>query len=130
MKRALISLRSWAIDVLVVDRKNSIIWVCEAKDLKLCRTLGEIASRLSEYQGRVVNGKPDKLLRHIQRVNYIRANTEKVGRYLKLPKTPKVCGVVVVNAPQPMQQLTSEYSQDSTVVMFTNIASVPWSEGW
>lgn len=118
------------IDVLVVDRKHPVIWVCEAKDLKLCRTLGEAAQRLSEYQGKMEKGKPDKLLRHLQRVDYIRLNAEKVGRQLRLSATPKVCGIVIVNAPQPMLQLTTEYSQDSTVVMFSDIGSVPWKTGW
>lgn len=118
------------IDVLVVvDRKR--VWVCEAKDLKLCRTLGEAANRLSDYRGQVMpDGKPDKLLRHLHRVEYLRAHSAQLGRRLGLNSEPTVHGVVIVNSPQPMQQLTGEYSKDSTVVMLDRIASVPWTAGW
>jgi hypothetical protein len=36
----------------------------------------------------------------------------------------------MVNAPQPMQQLHREYSEDSTVVMLDDLDTVPWSAGW
>jgi hypothetical protein len=118
------------VDVLVVAG-GMRVWVCEAKDLKMCRTLGEAASRVSEYRGRVMkNGKPDKLLRHLQRVEYIRQHSAQLGKRLGLTATPTVHGVMIVNSPQPMQQLAGEYSQDSTVVMFDRIQSVPWTNGW
>ncbi|MCP3463067.1 hypothetical protein [Bradyrhizobium sp. CCGUVB23] len=118
------------IDVLVVAG-GTRVWVCEAKDLKMCRTLGEAASRLSEYRGQVMkNGKPDKLLRHLQRVDYIRRHSAQLGKRLGLAAEPTVHGVMIVNSPQPMQQLAREYSKDSTVVMLDRIQSVPWTDGW
>lgn len=118
------------VDVLVVAG-GTRVWVCEAKDLKMCRTLGEAASRLSEYRGRVLkNGKPDKLLRHLQRVEYIRGHSAQLGKRLGLTAEPTVHGVMIVNSPQPMQQLAGEYSKDSTVVMLDRIQSVPWTNGW
>jgi len=118
------------VDVLVVSKDRGSVWICEAKDLKLCRTLGEAAQRLSEYRGQIKNGKPDKLLRHLHRVNYFRTNASMLGKRLGLSKTPAVHGVIIVNAPQPMQQLTGEYSNDSRVVMLDDIESVPWDAGW
>src|SRR3546814_17989896 len=48
------------VDVLVISPDQTRIWVIEAKDLKMCRTLGETARRLSEYQGKPKsNGKPE-----------------------------------------------------------------------
>jgi hypothetical protein len=49
---------------------------------------------------------------------------------LHLPGTPQVHGVMIVNAPQPMQQVHREYSADSTVVMLDDLGSVPWAIGW
>ena len=118
------------IDVLVVaDRKR--VWVCEAKDLKMCRTLGEVASRLSEYRGQIMkNGKPDKLLRHLKRVEYLRTNASQLAKRLALDSEPTGHGILIVNSPQPMQQLAGEYSKDSTVVMLDRIDAVPWTTGW
>ena len=118
------------IDVLAVNADGNSVWVVEAKDLKLCRTLGEAARRLSEYRGRSNDGKPDALLRHLRRVEYLRRHAASLVQRLHLPSLPSVHGVLVVNAPQPMQQLHHEYSADSTVVMLDRIASVPWSKGW
>jgi hypothetical protein len=118
------------IDVLVVAGRKRV-WVCEAKDLKMCRTLGEVASRLSEYRGQIMkNGKPDKLLRHLKRVEYLRTNASHLAKRLSLDSEPTVHGILIVNSPQPMQQLVGEYSQDTTVVMLDRIDAVPWENGW
>jgi hypothetical protein len=95
------------IDVLVVNRDRSRVWIIEAKSLKLCRTEGEVANRLAEYRGRSqINRKgkeePDKLLRHINRVQYIRERSEALRKSLKLPAVPEVRGLLIVDAPQPM----------------------------
>lgn len=95
------------IDVFALSSDKKIAWVIEAKDLNLCRTEGEVASRLSEYRGRLkVNSKgrekPDKLLRHLKRVEYLRANVNALQKTLKLSIEPKICGLLVVDAPQPM----------------------------
>jgi hypothetical protein len=119
------------IDVLAVSPDEPCVWVVEAKDLKMCRTLGEAARRLSEYQGKLTKkGKPDKLLRHLQRVAYIRNHASDLCGRLDLKTIPKVCGLVVVDAPQPMQQVTNDVGVDGTFVTLTDIARVPWASGW
>ncbi|MFT4277548.1 MAG: hypothetical protein QM576_14435 [Rhodopseudomonas sp.] len=118
------------VDVLVVSENGRSVWICEAKDLKLCRTLGEAAQRLSDYRGQISKGKPDKLLRHLNRVDYFRRNSSQLARCLGLRQPPEVHGLIIVNSPQPMQQLTGEYSKDSTVVMMDEIEGVPWDTGW
>lgn len=119
------------LDVLAVTPNGKDAWVIEAKELKLCRTLGEAARRLSGYRGVALkNGKPDALMRHLQRVAYVRKHTDALEKRLKLPARPTIHGVLVVNAPQPMQQLQREYSQDSTTVMLDDLPSIPWNGGW
>lgn len=120
------------IDVLAVSPDGRIVWVIEAKDLKLCRTLGEAASRLSDYRGKLTaKGEPDKLLRHLTRVAYIRENktllVERLG-LLAIPET--VCGLVVVHAPQPMEEFPGEVPTDGRITMLAEIESVPWGAGW
>ena len=119
------------VDVLAVSPNEKVVWVVEAKDLKLCRTMGEAARRLSDYQGRIKkNGRPDDLLKHLRRVEYLRAHAASLVSRLTLPGVPKVCGLVIVSSPQPMQQLQHEYSTDFMVVMLDRIDVVPWASGW
>ncbi len=110
------------VDVLAVDRNQNTVWVVEAKDIKSCRTIGEAARRLSEYQGLPdKNGKPDKLLRHLNRVTYIRDRVEHLCQRLKLDTTPIVRGLVVVRAPQPLESIWTEVGEDARVVMLDNL---------
>jgi hypothetical protein len=94
------------IDVLAVSHDRGRVWIIEAKSLKLCRTEGEVANRFSEYRGQALMKKgkeePDKLLRHINRVQYIRERRDDLRKALKLPATPEVRGLLIVDAPQPM----------------------------
>jgi hypothetical protein len=119
------------LDVLALTPNGEHAWVIEAKELKLCRTLGEAARRLSSYRGVMLrNGKPDALMKHLQRVAYVRKHADALQKRLKLPVRPAIHGALVVSAPQPMQQLRREYSQDSTTVMLDDLASIPWRVGW
>jgi hypothetical protein len=120
------------VDVLAISPNRNIVWVIEAKDLKLCRTRGEAASRLSGYRGKLTaKGKPDNMLRHLRRVEYIRQNSAALMNRLKLTDPPsRVCGVVMVHAPQPMEQFQTELPSDGRVMMLEDAASVPWDVGW
>jgi len=119
------------VDVLAVGPGGTVVWVIEAKDLKLCRTRGETARRLAEYRGRhLADGKPDKMLRHLARVEYLRQHAADLAHRLKLAATPRVCGLVAVHSPQPMQFLPSSDSEDGKVVMLGGLEAVPWATGW
>lgn len=119
------------VDILAVSPDGRRVWVLEAKDLKLCRSLGEAARRLSEYRGVVgANGKPDKLLRHLRRVSHLRSNAEGLMRSLDLPGIPVVSGAVVVGAPQPMQMAPASDDRDAMVVRLADLATIPWATGW
>ena len=119
------------IDVLAVTEDGTRVWVIEAKDLKLCRTMGEIARRLSDYRGRLdEKGRPDKMLRHLLRVTYLREHAaELVGR-LGLPGTPEISGALIVRSPQPMEHVQVVTSPDARVVMSDDLDTIPWRRGW
>lgn len=110
------------IDVLAVSHDRGRVWVIEAKNLRLCRTEIEIASRLVEYRGRVnrrSDGReiPDKMLRHIRRVEFMRTNAEALCSRLKLDAPPDVHGLLVVDAPQPMSFFAAGQLPDGQTVM-------------
>jgi len=117
------------IDVLAVSPDSRTVWVVEAKDLKLCRTLGETCRRLSDYRGVTdQRGRPDALLKHLRRVDFLRANAAALTGPLGLPGTPTVRGLIVVRAPQPMSQLRSEFREDAKVVILTELANNEWAQ--
>lgn len=116
------------IDVLAFSSDRRHAWVIEAKDIKLCRTLGETARRLSDYRGkRRRDGKPDNLLRHLDRVAYVRAHVADLAKRLKLETVPEVYGLVVVDTPQPMIFVETNLSPDARFVRRRDLVSVDWS---
>lgn len=95
------------IDVFAISKDKRTAWVIEAKNLRLCRSETEIAARLSEYRGRMIRDskhreKPDKLLRHIRRVEYLRARLPALAKNLRLDQLQAVKRLLIVDAPQPM----------------------------
>jgi hypothetical protein len=119
------------VDVLVLSPDRKRIWVIEAKDLKMCRTLGETARRLSEYQGITkTNGKPDNLLKHLNRVDYVRKHAADLQSRFKLTELPQVSGMVVVGSPQPMEMIAIKGGKDAVTVRKESLAEVPWNEGY
>jgi hypothetical protein len=119
------------VDVLVFSPDRNRVWVIEAKDLKMCRTLGETARRLSEYQGRPKsNGKPDNLMKHLTRVDYIRSHVGDLQKRFGLATAPSVSGMIVVGSPQPMEMITIPGGKDAITVRKDNLIAVPWNEGY
>tara|TARA_Y100000815_G_scaffold274121_1_gene307271 strand:- start:20667 stop:24446 length:3780 start_codon:yes stop_codon:yes gene_type:complete len=116
------------IDVLAFTPDGLHAWVIEVKDIKLCRTLSETAKRLSEYRGlRLANGKPDNLLRHLNRVDFVRAHAADLAQRNKLPQTPSVHGLVVVDVPQPMTFVTASDALDARFVTVDSLSEFDWS---
>lgn len=115
------------VDVLAISADTSQIFVVEAKNVKFCRTEAEVAARMSEFRGVMQKNakgreKPDKMLKHLKRVRYLQQKAERLASVLKLSATPKIRGVVIVDAPQPMNFHTlCEEGQDAEVWMSENL---------
>lgn len=119
------------VDVLAFSASDNLVWVIEAKDLKLCRTLGEVARRLASYQGKIdKKGRPDALLRHLRRVTFLRDNADDLRKRLGVRQTPRVCGLVVVKSLQPMMQLSGTFYDDARVALLDRLDEIPWRTGW
>lgn len=116
------------VDVFAITEARDRVYAIEAKDLRLCRTETEAAARMSEYRGRTVQDskgreKPDKMLRHIRRVQYLRDRADAIAKNLKLPKKPEVKGLLIVDAPQPMNFHMLDELADSESAFLDTIAS-------
>ena len=112
------------IDVLAVSPDGRCVWVIEAKNLRLCRSEIEVASRLYEYRGRTMTDRkgkevPDALLRHIRRVRYLRERNEALCHRLELETPPEVRGLLVVDSPQPMNFHMLEKIEDAESLFFS-----------
>ena len=116
------------IDVLAFTPDGKHAWVIEAKDIKLCRTLSETVRRLSEYRGLPLpNGKPDNLLRHLNRVAYVRQHAADLAKRNNLPDVPEVHGLVIVDVPQPMTFVIASESKDARFVQVGSLSELDWA---
>lgn len=91
------------VDVLAWDLDKGRLLVIECKDLHFHKTLGEIAEQLSDYRGELNRkGKPDDLLKHLRRVEFLSARKDEVCKFLKIPNDVRLEGWVVFKNPVPM----------------------------
>jgi hypothetical protein len=75
------------VDVLAWDEGLRRTLVIECKDLSLAKTHGEIARQLQEFRGRDDRkGKPDKLKRHLKRIEVLRADLDALAKYVGAQK--------------------------------------------
>lgn len=69
-------------DIDVLAWKESRVLVIECKDLELAMTAIEIARQLHDFRGEVgVNGKPDRLKKHLMRVELLKNRASAVAKY-------------------------------------------------
>ena len=91
------------IDVVAWRPGGKILWLVEAKDLSLSRTVAEVADRIRDFSpGERAPGKVTKLQRHLNRVAFMRQHTGTTFAGVGLPEDAHMRGAVVFSAPQPM----------------------------
>ncbi|MGH6876859.1 MAG: zinc chelation protein SecC, partial [Rhizomicrobium sp.] len=92
------------VDVLAWNTATGRILLIECKDLHFGKTLGEIAEQLAEFRGdNRADGKPDRLRRHLDRIDVLRAHADRLTTFVGLPAGPKIEGHLVFKNPVPMQ---------------------------
>ncbi len=119
------------IDALAITPGRTRVWVIEAKNLRLCRSESEAASRMSEYRGDLVTDgqgqqRPDKMLRHLRRVSYLRQHKDRLIARLTLPGPPEVLGLLIVESPQPMNFHAVKSDPDARSVFLDAIDEFPF----
>lgn len=93
------------VDVLAWDTKTGAVWAIECKRLLLDRTIGEIGERLADYTTRGTrNKKRTPIQKHLDRVDFLRANLAGVAKVTKIPvQDIKLRAALVTDGIVPMQ---------------------------
>ena len=90
------------IDVLAWKLDHKQVLVIECKDPSPARNYSEIAAQLSDYQGVEVNGKADKLQKHLNRLSILQANQEPLQRFTNTQNS-QIVSCLVCSSAVPMQ---------------------------
>lgn len=93
------------VDVLAWDVKTGTVWAIECKRLLIDRTIGEIGERLADYTTRGVrNKRRTPIQKHLDRVDFLRANLSGVAKVTKVPVADvKLRSALVTDRIVPMQ---------------------------
>ena len=113
------------VDVLAWRDADEQILCIECKDLSFDKTFGEIAERLFEYRGEDdQKGRPDRLKRHISRIDVLRAEAPAVARYVKKTGQVKIVPSFVFDQLTPMHFMPSEAMRSMVVCAFAELAAL------
>jgi hypothetical protein len=92
------------IDTLAWDPASGRLMVIECKDLHFHKTLGEIAEQLSDFRGVVKSdGKRDLLRKHLDRLDVLERNKDRISARLGLTSKIEIQGYIVFRNAVPMQ---------------------------
>jgi hypothetical protein len=109
------------VDVLAWHPDTQRVLLIECKDVQHRKTEGEIAEQLSDFRGELrPDGKPDLLLRHLNRIGVILAHADAVAKYVGLA-APKLEGHLVFKNPVPMKFAWARMEEKMRLHIFSDL---------
>jgi len=91
------------VDVLAWREGGETIYAIECKDLFFAKTSKEIAEQLLEFKGEMRNGKPDRLKKHMDRVEILLKNKTDLLKFCGISNIDiKISIYVLFSNPVPM----------------------------
>jgi hypothetical protein len=113
------------IDVLAWQRDAGRVLIVECKDVQYRKTYGEIAEQLADFRGELTaDGKPDYLLRHLNRIDVISRHRTEVKRYLRLAQPVQIESHLVFKNPVPMQFALKRLEARVSVRLLSELTSI------
>ena len=113
------------VDVVAWNPDTGRVLLMECKDLQYRKTDGEVAEQLADFRGQLKSdGKPDYLLKHLNRVDLILGHTDNVARYLRLNNDPVIEGHLAFRNPVPMKYAWEHISKKITLSIFSTLDQI------
>jgi len=113
------------IDVLGWNQDANRVLVIECKDLGFVKTHGEVAAQLQEFRGRNnEKGKPDKLKRHLNRLDVLRSRQDAVAKYIGARQVPKIEGHLVFENLAPVAFSLDDALTKVTITEYRSLDSI------
>ena len=113
------------VDVLAWRPDTSRVLIIECKDVQFRKTFGEIAEQLADFRGdKRENGKPDLLLKHLDRMDVIRRHLDAVSRFTEMPALADVESHLMFRHPVPMEFALKRLAEKVTVSRFDRIDGI------
>jgi hypothetical protein len=92
------------VDVLAWRPESGRVLIVECKDVQYRKTYGEISEQLADFRGELrADGKPDYLLRHLNRYDLASKHADKVKAYVRAMGEIRLESHLVFKHPVPMQ---------------------------
>jgi hypothetical protein len=113
------------IDVLAWQPASGRVLAMECKDLQFLKSLGEVAEQLSDFRGEIrADGKPDHLRKHLNRLDILNANRERVSKALKLNSDIRLEGHLVFKNPVPMKFAWEKMASKVRLSLFSELQNL------
>lgn len=112
-------------DVDVLAWKPGRVLIIECKDVQFRKTYGEISEQLADFRGaRRSNGRPDYLLRHLDRVDIISQHLDAVAAFTGEENISLVESHLVFKNPVPMEFALKRISMRVQVRNFDQLSAI------
>jgi hypothetical protein len=112
-------------DVDVLAWQPGRILIIECKDVQFRKTYGEISEQLADFRGeRRPNGRPDYLLRHLDRVGIISQYLDAVASFIEEKNISSVESHLVFKNPVPMEFALKRMSERVQVRNFDQLSTI------
>lgn len=97
------------IDVLVIDHRNKIVYPVECKNSIGARNIHEMKSEMDMYLGREGNEKGAKILKHVERDKWLKANKQQLTKFgIEIPDEYEVKSFILTADEIPLPYIKKE----------------------
>lgn len=113
------------VDVLAWRDSDGRVLIIECKDVQFRKSFGEIAEQLADFRGELrSNGKPDYLLKHLNRMAVIRTHLDAVARFTGVEPLSDIESHLMFRHPVPMEFALERLAEKVTVSRFDRIGAI------